>query len=233
MKYLYFPTLSSTNDYLKEHYLDFEYPTYCVTYNQTKGRGRTGHSWEASPNLNLALSVLFKVDDIKENITLKAAIAVTKALKNIIDLAYNIKWPNDILIGNKKICGILTEGITTKDAIYLIIGIGVNINQINFSKDIDDKTTSLKKETGKEYLIKDIEDEIINKLNFIINHYNDQLDVDFIKKHLYGMNKEISYHQGQEIKKGRIIDLKTNGELVIETENDIKNIRTGEITIIR
>lgn len=132
--------ISSTNDYLKqllaERYV--ENFTVVVAENQTQGKGQMGAKWDAEPGKNLTFSVLVKdlLLGISEIFTLNAAVAVSiaEALEGFIKREICIKWPNDILAGNYKIGGILIENsIRTDGEIYSIIGIGLNVNQKDFT----------------------------------------------------------------------------------------------------
>lgn len=132
--------ISSTNDYLKqllaERYV--ENFTVVVAENQTQGKGQMGAKWDAEPGKNLTFSVLVKdlLFGIAEIFTLNAAVAVSiaEALEEFTKREICIKWPNDILAGNYKIGGILIENsIRTDGEIYSIIGIGLNVNQKDFT----------------------------------------------------------------------------------------------------
>ena len=148
--------INSTNDYLKSlsasQYV--ENFTIVTAENQTAGRGQMGAKWDVEPGKNLTFSVLIKdlLLDIKEIFYLNAAVAVSivQALETLSIPDLSIKWPNDILAGNKKIGGILIENsIKNNGEIYSIIGIGLNVNQKEF--DGLAKASSLVLLTGKEY----------------------------------------------------------------------------------
>ena len=148
--------INSTNDYLKSlsasQYV--ENFTIVTAENQTAGRGQMGAKWDVEPGKNLTFSVFIKdlLLDIKEIFYLNAAVAVSivQALETLSIPGLSIKWPNDILAGNKKIGGILIENsIKNNGEIYSIIGIGLNVNQKGF--DGLAKASSLELLTGKEY----------------------------------------------------------------------------------
>ena len=158
--------INSTNDYLKkllnaQHVDNF---TVVVAEHQTQGRGQMGSSWQVEEGKNLTFSILIKdlLLDVNAIFNLNAAIAVSvvQALENfsIQDLA--IKWPNDILAGNKKIGGILIENSIKNDGeIYAVVGVGLNVNQSDFEG--LPKAASLCTITGKEF-----DKDVV--LNFII-----------------------------------------------------------------
>jgi BirA family transcriptional regulator, biotin operon repressor / biotin---[acetyl-CoA-carboxylase] ligase len=148
--------INSTNDYLKElssaQYV--ENFTIVTAESQTSGRGQMGAKWVSEPGKNLTFSVLVKdlLLDINEIFTLNAAVAISviSALEKYPVHNLCIKWPNDILAGNKKLGGILIENsIKTNGEIYSVIGIGLNVNQTEFA-DLA-KASSLILISGKEY----------------------------------------------------------------------------------
>ena len=129
-KYLYFESISSTNTYLKENYNQLDEFTVAYTYHQTNGRGRLGRTWEGSKD-NIAFSILLKPK--KQDIailSLLTGLAVSNAIDTYIKTL--IKWPNDIIINDKKVCGILAESIISNQIDAYVVGIGININQTSF-----------------------------------------------------------------------------------------------------
>lgn len=152
--------------------------------NQTAGRGRIGRTWLGNPDTSIAMSLLLRPTipaDKVSMITIIAALAVHAAL----DIETQVKWPNDIKIGEKKLCGILSESVFIGKEFYSVLGIGINVNDSSFNDSISQIATSLKNETGKTYKREDIVISIINKffdyydilcrdgnLQNILNEYN-------------------------------------------------------------
>ena len=120
---------------------------------QTAGRGRTGRVWESPKADSVSTSMLLFPPaplDRVSCLTILAAMAVSDAVEGLYPLKTGIKWPNDILIDKKKICGILTEMEPDRDrAKYVVVGIGVNVHQKTFPEEIADKATSLDLELGR------------------------------------------------------------------------------------
>lgn len=148
--------INSTNDYLKglssTQYI--ENFTIVVAENQTDGKGQMGATWQVEAGKNLTFSVLVKdlLLEINEIFSLNAAVAVSviEGLEQFNIRNLSIKWPNDILAGNKKVGGILIENSIKNDGeIFSVVGIGLNVNQKDFS--LLPKASSLSIETGKEY----------------------------------------------------------------------------------
>lgn len=123
-----------------------------VADGQTLGKGRRGRMWESPKGTNLYFSMLLKPDfspDKASMVTLVAAYSVTKVIRENTGLDAKIKWPNDIVVNKKKVCGILTEMSMERDYIHhIVVGIGINVNEEEFPTEIADMATSLKKEFG-------------------------------------------------------------------------------------
>lgn len=119
--------------------------------HQKKGRGRLGRSWEAPKGKNVLLSVLLRPllpPAEVPRLTLAASIAVARAIERMTGVRPGIKWPNDVLIGEKKVCGILTEMRAEVDRVkYVVLGVGLNANAS--AKELPEGATSLKEATGK------------------------------------------------------------------------------------
>ena len=122
--------------------------TLVVTDCQTAGKGRRGRSWVSPTGMNCYFTVLLRPDILAEKasmITLVAALALAKAIKETAQLDTMIKWPNDVIANGKKLCGILTESSTDLEYInYVVVGIGVNCNQTEFPDEIKETASSIR-----------------------------------------------------------------------------------------
>lgn len=126
--------VSSTNDYVKKHRERLPHGSVVITQNQFAGRGRSTHSWEAEPGEFLAMTFLFKKDLTIDKYPLLphcTGIAVQNALSRLTKGDYGIKWPNDVLLNGKKICGILCESVIEREQSCAVSGAGVNLLQPN------------------------------------------------------------------------------------------------------
>ena len=128
---------------------------YIVTDNQTKGKGTKGRTWYGGEYENICGTfVLTPNCNIKqiENLTILIAQCLVKTIKDLYDIKLDIKYPNDVMCNRKKASGILTESVTNKEIVkYVFIGIGIDVNQIIFTPEIEQIATSLKKECNKEF----------------------------------------------------------------------------------
>lgn len=155
---LHHKELPSTNAYASELVAKSKPSegTVISTFRQAQGRGQLGSKWESEPDKNLTLSVVLYPDFLlpRQNFALNKAVALA-VRQFIAELVPQqlvcIKWPNDIYVGTRKICGILIQNSLNRNALASsIVGIGINVNQTTFSKDIPNPS-SLQLENGKEY----------------------------------------------------------------------------------
>ena len=177
-----FDTISSTNDYLlrKEKNKDKDIKI-CIAEEQTKGRGRRGKSW-ISPkfkNIYFSLNSYLKKEDLS-GLSIAVALSVSKVLSKINVMSL-IKWPNDLLVGNKKICGILIETAKVGELTKVVIGIGINVN-MEYSELIDQEWTSIKLEKNQSVDRNSIIAEMINQLCITLNVFEQEEFDYFINK---------------------------------------------------
>ncbi len=139
---------ASTNDFLRERGR-MEDTAYAVVFaeKQTAGRGRRDHTWEAAPGRDLTFSLALRPAlplHRWTRFTQMTALAVCRAIEGMTPLSAAIKWPNDIFIGGRKVCGILTESFSGSDGRFLVIGIGLNVNRAGFDGELWETATSLR-----------------------------------------------------------------------------------------
>ena len=177
-----FDTISSTNDYLlrkeKNKNKDIK---ICIAEEQTKGRGRRGKSW-ISPkfkNIYFSLNSYLEKEDLS-GLSIAVALSVSKVLTKINVMSL-IKWPNDLLVGNKKICGILIETAKVGELTKVVIGIGINVN-MEYSELIDQEWTSIKLEKKQSVDRNSIITEMVNQLCRTLNKFEQEEFDYFLKK---------------------------------------------------
>lgn len=236
-------TVDSTNNYLKKLANSEEkLPNFLViwTLNQTNGVGQYGAKWVTESFKNLTFSVLFlhKKFDLTQYFLLNilTAVAVAKTIEEMEIPNVKIKWPNDILLEKHKIGGILIENVIRGTNIEKsIIGIGLNINQTDFSQ--LPRASSLQKITRKQYDIESVMKSILFNLQKEFTKLEESQFADIYpiyKKYLFQLNKISAFRpkNGKDFS-GIIRGVLPSGELLVETENDeIKLFALKEIQLL-
>lgn len=160
-KIKHFPTIHSTN-VLAMHEADAGAPEGMVYLadEQTAGRGRGAHSWHSAPGSGLYVSVLLRPQVAPADIlwlSLAAGLAVREAVRQVTSLQADIRWPNDLLLGRKKFCGILTElNAEVTRVRHAVVGIGINVHQESFPPELALRASSLRTETGQSWPRQDL-----------------------------------------------------------------------------
>ena len=126
-----------------------------VADEQTAGKGRLGRVWTSVPGENIYMTLLLMRPEVRienaSSLTLVMGLSVAEAVEGVVGVTAGIKWPNDIVLSGKKICGILTEmQIKEQKPEFIMIGVGINVNQKEFQEELRDKATSVFLETGRE-----------------------------------------------------------------------------------
>jgi len=165
---LYYPRLRTTMDTARREALrGTPDGTVVVAGEQTAGRGRLKRTW-LSPRGNLALSVvLYPERDHVHSLTMVASVAAARSIEVVTGLAPELKWPNDVLLGGRKICGILVETSLRADRVdYAIVGIGVNVNlEPAAFPELPPATTSVSREAGREVSRLDLLRSLLRELD--------------------------------------------------------------------
>jgi BirA family transcriptional regulator, biotin operon repressor / biotin---[acetyl-CoA-carboxylase] ligase len=215
--------------------------TLVIAEMQKKGRGRKGRSWASLPSGGIYLSLILRPNLMPSKVVqipLIAGVAMTKAIRETVPLQTMIKWPNDILIGKKKVGGILTEMSSEIDGVnYVVLGIGLNVNMPAslFDEDISDIATSLidecRKYTSRVKLVQSFlrEFELIYK-KYLAFGFSSVRDEWKIFNHTIGSQVKIT-DSGTDIE-GEAIDIDNDGFLVVRKENgDIRRIISGDVSL--
>ena len=218
---IYFNNCASTQDelidFLNQHYLSEDFLAV-YTFNQTKGRGQYGNSWENLPEKNLAYSFALKTKNINVSDTcfnFYTAILVRDFIANLTKTEVKIKWPNDLILKNKKICGMLFE----KNKNYFVVGIGINILQENF-KNLP-KAGSVLSQTGLSFELKTFAESLHQ---YIFEHLvqkeipNNILELYHL--HLYRKNEVSVFEKNKVRQNGIIKNVDETGHIWIDLENE-------------
>jgi len=232
----YFEKIISTNQIAKK-LLDksIKEGTIVVSDIQTKGRGRKNRTW-SSPKGGIWFSVILFPKIPPESgmlITMTCSVALVRAIKEVAQIDCVIKWPNDLLIDNKKVCGILTELDAELDQInYAIVGIGINVNN-EIELDLKDVGISIKEKTGVNISRVKLFKSILRHLD---KNYQEMLDKKYdsiIKKWLLNSNiigKKISVNQDDNIFEGIVEEINKSGYLILKNKyGNIIRVVSGDI----
>lgn len=230
---IYLKEVDSTNKYIKEHVSELDSFECVFTDNQTEGKGRTGHTWLSEPRKNATFSILVKDKDINTNFNIISIVTGLVVAEYLDMLGLNnvtIKWPNDVYVNGYKICGILLEGQLPN---YLIIGIGINVNQKNFE---GLAASSIYNEIGirldTKLVASDIAEYLITKLKNVNDKLSkEDLDEFILKDYLAGTNVTFTYKD--ERKKGLALGINEDGSYKIIFNEKILSINSDEINTLR
>ena len=209
---------------------------------QTAGRGRLQRSWSSPKGAGLYFSILLRPEIplyLWPLITFMAALAVGDGLQNAFDLQTDIKWPNDLLAGERKICGILSETIDTPTGRVVIVGIGINLTRQAYPADLQNVATSVEEQTGrppvKEAVISSLQDALAHWYGVLQKDGGDQTVLQtWIERSPYAEGKLIDVVNGEETFRGVTRGLERDGALRVETETGgIRIVRAGDVVNVR
>jgi BirA family biotin operon repressor/biotin-[acetyl-CoA-carboxylase] ligase len=234
----HFETLASTNDLAKEMGAKgAPEGTLVVAEGQTAGRGRLGRGWASPPGAGLYVSLLLRPPlppTEMPQITLTVAVAVARAIRRATGLVPGIKWPNDLLLQGKKVAGILTEMETESDQIrYLVVGLGLNINNSEFPTELQATATSLALAGGRTFSRLDILKSWLEEFEdlyerFLAREFPGILEE--WKKYTVTLGHPVTVRQGPLEISGQALEVAPDGALLIQTgTGEIVRVASGEI----
>ncbi len=242
MRIIKLSAIGSTNTFLRQisSAEPIEDYTVVVADHQTNGRGQMGSDWQDQDGKNLTCSVFKELSfiNLEDNfyISIVVSLSVISVLKDLKIPKTHIKWPNDILAGNKKVCGILIENVIKKNNLSAsIIGIGLNVNQTEFKQ--LPNASSLLQITGKPFSIEDLLNQIIKALQRNFRRLQNK-DLQGLKKdyedQLFRMNKPSTFMSEKgHMFSGYIQGLSNNGNLkVLLEDNLLKEFDLKEIQLL-
>ena len=234
--------IDSTNDYLKNLLLKNTLENYTIVTAefQHKGKGQMGGEWKSEPSKNLMCSIYLNNSTIKLSnqfsINMVVCLAIKKSLNKFNIPQLSVKWPNDIMSGSSKLCGVLIENIVKSKSIQnIIIGIGLNVNQTEFNN--LPNASSIKQISGKHYNTDEILIEIVKDVKFYFNFLNKKNLIELQKLYeanLYRLNKVSMFKLADSnLVSGYIRGIKKDGRLKIIMENDLeKDFGIKEISLV-
>lgn len=238
MKIIHLEEINSTNDYVKKHITELEDLTAVYADRQTSGRGRLTRKWVDSGDENLFLTIAAKPDDIMNfpapNLTQYLSVILCMVLEDDYNLSPRIKWPNDVLVNNKKIAGILAEGTANGgNIIGIALGIGVNLNtSADKLAQIDKPATSIYNETKTRVNKEEFLNKLLSKFcllyhDFVRDGFISIKDY-YVSKAMF-LGKEISINVLGNIHTGTAVRVTDAGALVLKEDNKDNTYYIGDI----
>jgi BirA family transcriptional regulator, biotin operon repressor / biotin---[acetyl-CoA-carboxylase] ligase len=239
IKRIHFETIDSTNTWAKQHASEFGRTdlTVITASEQSAGRGRFKRKWESPSSLNVYATFCFFIENYREDLKNIAQVLAISTCAVIQKMGFNpaLKWPNDIMLSNKKIAGILCETTLLADQLCIALGIGLNVNMpLEMLQKIDKPATSL---FAEDRIKRDLEEVIICLQNefakdlkrFIISGFQDFLQI-YKSKLTHSLGDLIHFQDNHSRCLGIFKKVNDDGSLNLELESgEIKTFHAGEI----
>lgn len=218
---------------------DAPHGTLVVADKQESGKGRRGRSFSSPAGTGIFTTLLLKPDIRPENasmLTLVAAMAVAKGIERVGGITPQIKWPNDIILHGKKVCGILTEMSAQFDYVnYIVVGIGINVQNEKFDEDIADKATSIFLETGKRVNRAVLIEAVMEAFEHYYALYLETEDLSKIEKeynaYLVNRNEKVRVLDPKGEYEGKAMGITKRGELIVDTWEARRLVSAGEVSV--
>ena len=229
---IHFDEIDSTNNYLKNSYKLLDNFTFVTTDYQSKGKGRNDRVWTSKKGENLMFSLLIKDTSLLKKYSALSIISAAEVaillesygIKNV-----SIKWPNDVYVNDKKICGILLEGQILE---YLVIGVGLNVNQKEFPDGLRRPATSYILETGEKLNIDELKQKLFDAIYKDFTKLDTDRFLEYFRAHNYLINKRVKTVINGETFIGEVIGIDYNFNLQVHVNDMLLHIDSGEIEIL-
>ena len=229
--YIYFQELDSTNSYAKRNIQTLNNYDVIVADNQTSGRGRLSRTWHATSD-SLTFSIVIKdkrvINDFS-SLSLLSSVAIYNTLLKYVSNV-SLKWPNDVIVNDKKICGILMEAMSSNELDSLILGIGININNDSFPQNVN--ATSLYLETNKTFDKKVILKEFIENFEYLINENlnGNKTYLEIFRKNNYLLNKLVEANINNKKQIVLVKDILDDNRILVSYDDEEYALSTGELS---
>ena len=230
--HLHFKEIDSTNSYLKNSYKLLDDFTFASADYQSHGKGREDRVWQSNSGENLMFSFLTKNEGLLKKSTILSILTAVEVSKEIEKYGIDnvsIKWPNDILINDEKVCGILLEGQVPE---YLVIGVGLNVNQREFSSGLRRPATSLSLSLKEDVDIEDLRSRLFSN---IVNNFSNLKTEDYLeyfRGHNYLLNKKVRVSINNQVFIGEVVGIDDSFCLQVLARDMLLHIDSGEIEIL-
>ncbi|MFN2515907.1 MAG: biotin--[acetyl-CoA-carboxylase] ligase [Pyrinomonadaceae bacterium] len=240
---LRFDSLPSTNLEATKRAVEGEPEGLCIVASeQTAGRGRLQRHWASPKDAGLYFSVILRPRFDQSGwpvITLMAAVAVHDALLDACALQTDIKWPNDILFSEKKLCGILAETVETSLGRAVVVGIGINLTVKAFPAELKNTATSVQVATGETVNPESVLRALVRALQRCYEMLKspngaENIGQEWSLRSSYASGKRVRVSNADEEVEGMTNGLESDGALRVKTDNgEIRTIRAGDVTTVR
>lgn len=212
-----------------------------IADSQTGGKGRLGRKWHSPPGVNVYMSVILRPELPPRQaalLTLLSAVSSANALRKASGLEVAIKWPNDLIVGGRKLGGILLEMRSEPDRIiHAVVGIGINVNESRFPAELAETATSVFKETGSRLRRTDVAAHVVNELDAwlsVMKEKGGQAVIDEWKRLDETLGRQVRVVSGGETLAGLAEDIDGEGRLVVRTqEGKTRLISSGDVWPLR
>ena len=208
-----------------------------IAESQSGGKGRMGRSFFSPEHSGIYMTYVLRPKLLAERavmITSMAAVAVARAIETVAEVDVKIKWVNDLYINERKACGILCEAsmdFESGQLEYAVLGIGVNVAAMEFPEDLRDIATSIENECGHPVSRNRLIAEISNQLNALYGQLESQEFMAESRARSNVIGREVLVLRGDERFRAKALDIDERGRLVIQTEDGIKRVGSGEISL--
>ena len=240
-KVVYYDETDSTNNRAKDSgEKNGAHGTLFIADKQNAGKGRRGRAWESPSGKSIYMTILLRpqiTPDKAPMLTLIMGLSVAEGIRKVSGAETEIKWPNDIVMNKKKVCGILTEMATEMEYVnYVVIGVGINVNQEYFSEGIKEIATSLYEETGTVYQRSELIAAVLERFEKNYEMFLETGDLSAVRK----AYDSILVNRGQEVKvlepgneyRAVAEGINKNGELIVRlSDGRQKNTFAGEVSV--
>ncbi len=236
-----FESVESTNKTAKElAEAGKQAPFLVLTKKQTGGRGRRGRSWSSAEDGAVMMSYCLKpeIEPAKASVlTLAAGLAVSEAIDEVTGLASQIKWPNDVIIAGKKICGILTEMSAEPDAVsHIVVGIGINVNVESFPDELKEKATSVFLEAKKRISRAELIAAVTRKFARCYEQFLIRQDMSALKEayqvRLVNLDQVVQIERGGQSYRAVARGITDDGALLVEQKDGtMQEVLSGEVSV--
>lgn len=237
---LCFDVLDSTNSYAKELLQKQPVHGWLITADtQTAGKGRRGRQWTSPAGSSISMSLCLEPEIKPENaagLTLVMALAAAEGIRECAGIEPLIKWPNDLVLNGKKVCGILTEMCIRKERFCIVIGVGVNVNVLEFPKELTETATSLFLETGEKISREQLAASILKHFERDYEVFLKTEDLSQLKERyearLVNRGRKVQVLDARQPYEGTASGINDAGNLIVEDADGVLHeVWSGEVSV--